>query len=278
MALDDRSRTGAPHRPAGAAAARPRKRSSGWRASCRGSSTTSSGSVSSTSTGSSRPPTWSRSRTCSGADEPRPSLAARAGARPRARPRRRLLPRSISAGVTERPARADGRRGARRDRGRRALRRRVLRRLRGRRGATSSAPICGGPRSRARAEDGGEPLRGVPVAVKDIFCTEGVRRPPARGSSRATGRRTRRRPCAGSPRRGRAVLGKTNMDEFAMGSSNENSAYGAGAQPLGPRAGARRLLGRLGGGGRRPAWRPGRSAPTPAARSASPPRSAGSSG
>jgi aspartyl-tRNA(Asn)/glutamyl-tRNA(Gln) amidotransferase subunit A len=75
------------------------------------------------------------------------------------------------------------------------------------------------------------PLAGVPVAVKDIFCTEGV---PTTAGSRilesyeapytATAVRRLREAGAG-------VLGKTNMDEFAMGSSNENSAFGPVLNP-----------------------------------------------
>jgi aspartyl-tRNA(Asn)/glutamyl-tRNA(Gln) amidotransferase subunit A len=71
----------------------------------------------------------------------------------------------------------------------------------------------------------------APVAVKDIFCTEGV--PTTAGSRILEGYRppytataVRRLLEAGAP-----VLGKTNMDEFAMGSSNENSAYGAVRNP-----------------------------------------------
>jgi aspartyl-tRNA(Asn)/glutamyl-tRNA(Gln) amidotransferase subunit A len=70
-----------------------------------------------------------------------------------------------------------------------------------------------------------------PIAVKDIFCTEGV--PTTAGSRILEGYRppytstaVRRLLEAGAP-----VLGKTNMDEFAMGSSNENSAYGPVLNP-----------------------------------------------
>jgi aspartyl-tRNA(Asn)/glutamyl-tRNA(Gln) amidotransferase subunit A len=88
-----------------------------------------------------------------------------------------------------------------------------------------------------RAEDpaddeaGDGPLGGIPVAVKDIFCTEGV--PTTAGSRILEGYRppytataVRRLGAAGV-----RVLGKTNMDEFAMGSSNENSAYGPVLNP-----------------------------------------------
>ena len=86
-----------------------------------------------------------------------------------------------------------------------------------------------------RAEEdtaGGEgPLAGIPVAVKDLFCTEGVQ--TTAGSRILDGHRplytataVRRLAEAGA-----GVLGKTNMDEFAMGSSNENSAYGPVRNP-----------------------------------------------
>jgi aspartyl-tRNA(Asn)/glutamyl-tRNA(Gln) amidotransferase subunit A len=86
-----------------------------------------------------------------------------------------------------------------------------------------------------RAEEGGGevdgPLAGIPVAVKDIFCTEGV---PTTAASRIiegyrppyTATAVRRLSEAGA-----CMLGKTNMDEFAMGSSNENSAYGPVLNP-----------------------------------------------
>jgi aspartyl-tRNA(Asn)/glutamyl-tRNA(Gln) amidotransferase subunit A len=70
-----------------------------------------------------------------------------------------------------------------------------------------------------------------PVAVKDLFCVEGV--PSSAGSRILEGYRP---PYTATSVRnleagGAHVLGKTNQDEFAMGSSNENSGYGPVQNP-----------------------------------------------
>jgi len=79
--------------------------------------------------------------------------------------------------------------------------------------------------------NGGGPLRGLPLAVKDLFCTEGI--PSQSGSRILEGYRP---PYTASvvsalQRAGASLLAKTNQDEFAMGSSNENSAFGAVRNP-----------------------------------------------
>jgi aspartyl-tRNA(Asn)/glutamyl-tRNA(Gln) amidotransferase subunit A len=75
------------------------------------------------------------------------------------------------------------------------------------------------------------PLGGVPVAVKDLFCTEGV--PSQAGSRILEGYRPpyTATVVANLARAGAPLLGKTNQDEFAMGSSNENSGFGPVLNP-----------------------------------------------
>jgi aspartyl-tRNA(Asn)/glutamyl-tRNA(Gln) amidotransferase subunit A len=78
---------------------------------------------------------------------------------------------------------------------------------------------------------GDGPLGGVPIAVKDLFCTRGI--PSQAGSRILEGYKppydataVERLYAAGAP-----LLGKTNQDEFAMGSSTENSGYGPTLNP-----------------------------------------------
>ena len=120
------------------------------------------------------------------------------------------------------------------------------------------------------------PLAGVPVALKDNMCTQGI---PTTCSSRILegwhppydATVVERLRGAGA-----VLVGKTNLDEFAMGSSTENSAFGPTRNPHDPagcpvgRAGAARRRSPLGS-------LPSHSAATPAARSASRRRCAGSS-
>jgi aspartyl-tRNA(Asn)/glutamyl-tRNA(Gln) amidotransferase subunit A len=93
-------------------------------------------------------------------------------------------------------------------------------------------------RSAAKAADGRRaagkplsPLDGVPIALKDLFCMDGVE--TTAGSKILQGYKppydatvVRKLRDAGA-----VIVGKLNMDEFAMGSSTENSAYGPTMNP-----------------------------------------------
>ncbi len=84
----------------------------------------------------------------------------------------------------------------------------------------------------ARIADGSAtPLTGIPIAMKDLFCTEGVRTTAASKimepfippyESTVSGK---------LKAAGAVMLGKANLDEFAMGSSNITSGYGAVENP-----------------------------------------------
>jgi len=84
----------------------------------------------------------------------------------------------------------------------------------------------------ARIAEGSSPnMCGIPLGIKDLFCTKGV--PSQAGSAILNGFKpeyestiTRQLWDAGS-----VMLGKLNMDEFAMGSSNETSTYGSVVNP-----------------------------------------------
>ncbi len=84
---------------------------------------------------------------------------------------------------------------------------------------------------RLKADEEAPAMCGIPVGIKDVFCTRGA--PSQAGSNILRGFRpeyestvTARLFDAGA-----VMLGKLNMDEFAMGSSNEQSCYGPAINP-----------------------------------------------
>ncbi len=134
---------------------------------------------------------------------------------------------------------------------------------------------AGAAAAQARLDTGEAPdLCGVPLGIKDLFCVEGL---PAQAASNILEGFVPPYESTVTSRlweRGAVCLGKLNMDEFAMGSSNESSAYGPAVSPW-RRSGdtARRLPPVVPPAARRRRWPPtsasARPAPTPADRSAS---------
>ncbi|SBV98480.1 Glutamyl-tRNA(Gln) amidotransferase subunit A [uncultured Alphaproteobacteria bacterium] len=91
---------------------------------------------------------------------------------------------------------------------------------------------------RARASDArrakGEtlgPMDGAPVAIKDLFCTEGVQTTAASKILEGFKPQYESTVSARLKAGGAVMLGKTNLDEFAMGSANITSAYGNVVSP-----------------------------------------------
>jgi aspartyl-tRNA(Asn)/glutamyl-tRNA(Gln) amidotransferase subunit A len=84
-----------------------------------------------------------------------------------------------------------------------------------------------------KARQGGElkPLSGIPLGIKDLFATEGV--DSTSGSNILKGFKPPYESTVSGKLKaaGAGMLGKLNMDEFAMGSSNETSAYGPVISP-----------------------------------------------
>ncbi|PVA06856.1 Asp-tRNA(Asn)/Glu-tRNA(Gln) amidotransferase subunit GatA [Thalassorhabdomicrobium marinisediminis] len=82
----------------------------------------------------------------------------------------------------------------------------------------------------ARGHDGAD-LNGIPLGIKDLFCTKGV--PTQAASGILDGFKPEYESTVTNQlfNAGAVMLGKLNMDEFAMGSSNETSVYGNAVNP-----------------------------------------------
>ncbi|MBV7256399.1 Asp-tRNA(Asn)/Glu-tRNA(Gln) amidotransferase subunit GatA [Pacificimonas sp. WHA3] len=79
---------------------------------------------------------------------------------------------------------------------------------------------------RALADGAAKPLSGIPLGIKDLFCTEGVESTAGSNILRGFTPQYESTVSANLLADGAGMLGKLNMDEFAMGSSNETSAWG----------------------------------------------------
>ena len=93
------------------------------------------------------------------------------------------------------------------------------------------ALACADVADAARRSGDLKPLSGIPLGIKDLFATEGV--DTTSGSNILKGFKPPYESTVSAKLRadGAGMLGKLNMDEFAMGSSNETSAYGPVISP-----------------------------------------------
>jgi aspartyl-tRNA(Asn)/glutamyl-tRNA(Gln) amidotransferase subunit A len=105
-------------------------------------------------------------------------------------------------------------------------------------------------RARAMANDAdarlakgeGGPLEGLPLAIKDLFCTKGVRTSACARILENFIPTYESTVSANLWRGGAVLLGKTSNDEFAMGSSNETSCFGPVVSPWRRRGSERKLV------------------------------------
>ncbi len=84
----------------------------------------------------------------------------------------------------------------------------------------------------ARLAEGDAPaMCGLPIGIKDLFCTRGVPSQAASGILEGFRPEYESTVSQNLIDAGAVMLGKLNMDEFAMGSSNETSVYGNAVNP-----------------------------------------------
>ena len=123
---------------------------------------------------------------------------------------------------------------------------------RARRGGRPERLPVGGRRAERRAGDG--PLAGVPLAVKDLFCVEGVPSYAGSRDPRGLPPAVHRDQRAQAARRGRARARQDEHGRVRDGLVERELGLRPGPEPVGPRARARRVVRRLGrrrGGGQR---------------------------
>src|SRR5258708_4239872 len=110
----------------------------------------------------------------------------------------------------------------------------------------TAAPAGQGHRAKAgeAARGGGEAglVGGVPVAIKDLFCTEGVQTTAASHILEGFVPPYESTVTANLWKAGAVMVGKTNLDEFAMGSSNMTSHFGGVENPWKRKGDNRKLV------------------------------------